>query len=101
MPIAGSLTTPIVAALVDDIVTVGEDSLEEAIDLFLEIEKVVAEGAGGAGLAARWNIRHRFGDGGSASCSRAATSTRACWPRSCCGGSCGSGRLCWAARRDQ
>ncbi len=52
VPVAGSLTTPIVEALVRDVITVGEDSLEEAIDLFLEIEKVVAEGAGGAGLAA-------------------------------------------------
>ena len=60
VPIAGSLTVPIVEALVDDIVTVSEDNLEEAIDLFLEIEKVVAEGAGGAGLAALLEHPARF-----------------------------------------
>ncbi|HTN80165.1 MAG TPA: pyridoxal-phosphate dependent enzyme, partial [Acidimicrobiales bacterium] len=60
VPVAGSLTTPIVKALVDDVITVTEDSLEEAIDLFLDIEKVVAEGAGGAGLAALLQHPGRF-----------------------------------------
>ncbi len=60
VPVAGSLTTPIVQALVRDVITVGEDTLEEAIDLFLEIEKVVAEGAGGAGLAALLEHPARF-----------------------------------------
>ncbi len=60
VPVAGSLTAPIVAALVKDIITVTEDSLEEAIDLFLEIEKVVAEGAGAAGLAALLEHADRF-----------------------------------------
>ncbi len=48
----GSLTLPIIKAAVDDVVCVGEEAIEEAIGLYLEIEKVVAEGAGAAGLAA-------------------------------------------------
>ncbi len=49
---AGTLTREIVAALVDDILVVGEQSIEEAMSLYLEIEKVVVEGAGAASLAA-------------------------------------------------
>ena len=60
VPFAGTLTTPIVESLVADVLSVGEDSLEEAIDLFLDIEKVVAEGAGAAGLAALVEHPARF-----------------------------------------
>ncbi len=56
----GSLTLPIIRALVDDVVCVGEERLEEAIGLYLEIEKVVAEGAGAAGLAALLADPDRF-----------------------------------------
>jgi threonine dehydratase len=49
---AGELTSQIVSALVDDVVTVPEPEIEHAINLLLEIEKTVAEGAGAAGLAA-------------------------------------------------
>ena len=48
----GLLTRSIVGALVDDIVTVSEESIEAAIALFIEIEKSVVEGAGAAALAA-------------------------------------------------
>ncbi len=48
----GRLTTEIVRALVDDIVTVGEPAIERAVIRYLEIEKTVAEGAGAAALAA-------------------------------------------------
>jgi threonine dehydratase len=48
----GVLTTAIVRELVSDIVVVDEDALEQAISLFLMVEKTVAEGAGAAGLAA-------------------------------------------------
>ncbi|MEQ8315209.1 MAG: threonine ammonia-lyase [Gammaproteobacteria bacterium] len=48
----GSLTFPIIKELVDDIVLVSEESIEEAIDRLLTIEKTVTEGAGAAGLAA-------------------------------------------------
>ncbi|HKA05305.1 MAG TPA: threonine ammonia-lyase [Acidimicrobiales bacterium] len=48
----GSITTEIVTALVDDVVAVPEATIEQAVNLLLEIEKTVAEGAGAAGLAA-------------------------------------------------
>ncbi|MDP1026620.1 threonine ammonia-lyase [Sphingomonas sp. KR1UV-12] len=48
----GGITARMVAALVDDILLVGERSLEEAVSLLLQIEKTVVEGAGAAGLAA-------------------------------------------------
>lgn len=60
VPQAGTLTLPIVRALVDDVVEVSEDAIEEAVNLFLEIEKVVAEGAGAAGLAALLQHPGRF-----------------------------------------
>jgi threonine dehydratase len=41
-----------VEALVDDVVVVTEDRIEEAVCLLLDVEKVVAEGAGAAPLAA-------------------------------------------------
>jgi threonine dehydratase len=49
---AGARTLPVVAKYVDDIVTVDEEELANAILLLLEREKTVAEGAGAAGLAA-------------------------------------------------
>ncbi len=48
----GRITTEIVARLVDDIVLVGEEALERAVSLLINIEKTVVEGAGAAGLAA-------------------------------------------------
>ena len=48
----GSITSGIVASLVDDIVLVSERHLEQAVSLLLQIEKTVVEGAGAAGLAA-------------------------------------------------
>jgi threonine dehydratase len=48
----GEITRRIVEALVEDMLLVGEDALENAVLLMLEIEKSVAEGAGAAGLAA-------------------------------------------------
>jgi threonine dehydratase len=52
VPVAGVVTTRLIAEHVDRIVTFGEESAEEAINLLLEIEKVVVEGAGAAGIAA-------------------------------------------------
>ncbi len=49
---AGAKTLPIVARYVDQIVTVDEEEIANAILLLLEREKTVAEGAGAAGLAA-------------------------------------------------
>jgi threonine dehydratase len=48
----GERTLPVVAALVEDILLVGEPDLEYAVHLIAEIEKLVAEGAGAAALAA-------------------------------------------------
>jgi len=60
VPRAGTLTGRIVEALVDDVVTVSEEHVEEGINLLLEIEKVVTEGAGAAGIAALASHRERF-----------------------------------------
>ena len=49
---AGVLTYPMIAANVDEIVTVEEDEIASAILLLLEREKTLAEGAGAAALAA-------------------------------------------------
>ncbi len=56
----GTLTLPIVRDLVDDIVLVDENRLEQAVSLYLMIEKTVAEGAGSAGLAAVLADPERF-----------------------------------------
>ena len=56
----GELTRRFVAALVDDILLVGERKLEEAVSLLLQIEKTVAEGGGAAGLAALLTHPERF-----------------------------------------
>jgi threonine dehydratase len=48
----GALTLPLVRSLVEDLLIVDEAALERAVQLILEIEKTVAEGAGAAGLAA-------------------------------------------------
>ncbi len=56
----GRLTLPIVKALVDDILLVEEAAIEAAILSLLEIEKLVVEGAGAAGLAAVMSARERF-----------------------------------------
>lgn len=60
VPRAGTLTRPIVEALVDEMVAVDESQIEVAVNLFLEIEKTVAEGAGAAPLAALLQYRSRF-----------------------------------------
>jgi len=48
----GALTLPIVRELVADVLLVDEPHLERAVNAYLCIEKVIAEGAGAAGLAA-------------------------------------------------
>lgn len=52
VPTPGQLTTGLVKELVDELVTVRDESLEAAVNQLLEVEKVVVEGAGAAGLAA-------------------------------------------------
>ncbi len=58
----GLLSAAIVGALVDDMVSVPEAAIEQAVNLLLEIEKTVAEGAGAAGLAAVLADPARFKD---------------------------------------
>jgi threonine dehydratase len=52
VPEAGEITSALVAAHVDELVTVRDDAVEVAINHLLEIEKAVVEGAGAVGLAA-------------------------------------------------
>jgi len=59
---SGRITAEIIGALVDDVVTVSEATIEQAVNLLLEIEKTVAEGAGAAGLAAVLAEPERFKD---------------------------------------
>jgi threonine dehydratase len=56
----GALTLPLIRERVSDVLLVGEDDIEQAILLLLEIEKTVVEGAGGVGLAALMKHRERF-----------------------------------------
>jgi threonine dehydratase len=56
----GVLTKAIVERLVPDILLVAEDWIERAIQLLVETQKIVAEGAGAAGLAAMLAEPTRF-----------------------------------------
>jgi len=56
----GALTVPLIRERVDDVLLVGEDDIEQAILMLLEIEKTVVEGAGAVGLAALMKHRARF-----------------------------------------
>lgn len=56
----GELTLPVIRELVDEILLVDEELIEHAVQLFLEIEKTVAEGAGAAGLAALLQNKEKF-----------------------------------------
>ena len=56
----GEINAAIVATFVDDMLTVDEPSLERAVHLLLDEEKVVAEGAGAAALAALLRFPEAF-----------------------------------------
>ena len=56
----GGLTKAIVAELVDEILLVDEAAIEAAIQLLVEEQKLVAEGAGAAGIAAVMKYPERF-----------------------------------------
>ncbi|HJV63927.1 MAG TPA: threonine ammonia-lyase [Albitalea sp.] len=58
--VPGALTLPLIRERVSDVVLVGEDDIEQAILMLLEIEKTVVEGAGAVGLAALIKHRARF-----------------------------------------
>jgi threonine dehydratase len=57
---AGKLTFPVVRDLVADIILVDEPLIERAVNTFLTLQKVMAEGAGAAGLAAMLAAPQRF-----------------------------------------
>ena len=56
----GSLTLPIIRALVSDILLVDEEHIERAVNAYLTLQKTMAEGAGAAGLAAMLAEPKRF-----------------------------------------
>ena len=56
----GGVTKPVVSNLVDDILLVNEQSLEWAVGSLIEQQRVVAEGAGAAGIAAIYQHRQLF-----------------------------------------
>ncbi len=56
----GVLTREIIAELVDDIILADEPAMEEAIRMLLASQKLLAEGAGAAGLAALMLAPERF-----------------------------------------
>jgi threonine dehydratase len=57
---AGKLTLPVIRELVSGIILVDEALIERAINAFLTLQKVMAEGAGAAGLAAMLAEPKRF-----------------------------------------
>lgn len=56
----GKLTQAIITRLVSDLLLVNEDALERAVQMLAERQKIVAEGAGAAGLAAMIAHPQRF-----------------------------------------
>jgi len=56
----GHLTLPIIRDLTSGVITVTEAAIEEAVNLVLDIEKVVVEGAAAVGIAALATHRSRF-----------------------------------------
>lgn len=56
----GALTLPVVRDLVSEIVLAGESALEKAVQMLLEVQRLVVEGAGAAPLAAVLSNRQRF-----------------------------------------
>ena len=80
----GELTLSLIDRWVDEMVTVEEDEVAEAMVFLLERAKLVVEGAGAVGAAALLSGRlraRRRRTGRRSSCCRAATSTPGCWPR--------------------
>ena len=56
----GALTRPIIEELVEDILLVDEALIETAVHVLVEQQKIVAEGAGAAGVAALMKEKERF-----------------------------------------
>lgn len=58
--IPGTRTLPVIRALVSDIILVDEAALEGAVQMYLEAQRLVVEGAGAATLAALITHKDRF-----------------------------------------
>jgi len=56
----GKLTQPVVSDLVEDIILVPERAIERAVQVLIEEQRLVAEGAGAAGIAALIHAPERF-----------------------------------------
>jgi threonine dehydratase len=56
----GTITLPVIKALVDDILLVNERQLEWAVGALVEQQRIVAEGAGAAGIAAIYAHKKLF-----------------------------------------
>ncbi|BCB20332.1 threonine ammonia-lyase [Bosea sp. ANAM02] len=56
----GHLTLPVISALVGDIVLVGEDLIERAVNAYASLQHSLAEGAGATGLAAMLKEPERY-----------------------------------------
>lgn len=56
----GALTRRIISELVDEIILVPERAIERAVQLLVEQQRIVAEGAGAAGIAALLHAPDRF-----------------------------------------
>ena len=56
----GIITKPIIEELVSDVLLVDEPALERAVQTYLEAQRIVAEGAGAASLAALVENREKF-----------------------------------------
>ncbi|MGE4562462.1 MAG: threonine ammonia-lyase [Rhodospirillales bacterium] len=56
----GTVTRPIIEELISDILIVDETALENAVQVFIERQRLVVEGAGAAGLAAVLDNPERF-----------------------------------------
>jgi threonine dehydratase len=56
----GQLTLPVISSLVGEIVLVGEDLIERAVNAYASLQHSLAEGAGAAGLAAMLKEPKRY-----------------------------------------
>ena len=90
----GAAPLAVIRAHVADVVVVPERAVEEAIALLAEGAKVVAEGAGAAGIAALLAFPSGSPAGGSVCRCAAATSTRGFSPTCCCATCCATAGCC-------
>ncbi|MGI9335140.1 MAG: threonine ammonia-lyase [Gammaproteobacteria bacterium] len=58
----GKLTRPLIEQHVEEVLLVEEDAIEDAVQTLVQVQKLVVEGAGAAGLAAMKSHPDRFAD---------------------------------------